>query len=233
MVVVDNTFLTLMLHPEARPPRDRTTKLPIERLDERIELLIETLDEDGETIIIPAPVLTEFLVLAGDDGPKYLTVIDQSRLFRVAPFDQRAAVELAALHLNVRASGGGRRGGQAGTYAKITFDRQIVAIARVNSVTTIYSDDDGVKTFAERYGIQVIQASELALPPEKHPLLRYAEQALLAGDSAGDTGEAKSIAGTAGIISTPIFPAVTLLAPSFNVGSEEKSEETELELPEE
>jgi predicted nucleic acid-binding protein len=177
MVVVDNTFLTLILHPNARPPRDPATNLPVDRLVERIELMIDMLSEDSETIIIPAPVLTEFLVLADKEGPKYISQIDQSPLFRVEPFDQRAAVELAALHLSIRASGGGRRGGQAATYAKITFDRQIVAIARVNSVNTIYSDDDGVKKFAERYEIQVVQSWELPLPPEKHPLLRYAEEA--------------------------------------------------------
>lgn len=161
-----------MLHPNARPPRDPITQLPVSRLNERIDLLIDTLSESGEAIIIPTPVLTEFLVLADKDGPRYISLIDQNRLFRVEPFDQRAAIELASLHLNIRASGGGRRGGQEGTYAKITFDRQIVAIAKVNNATTIYSDDDGIKTFAERQGIQVVQAWELPMPPDKEPLFR-------------------------------------------------------------
>lgn len=90
------------------------------------------------------------------------------------PFDLKAAVELAALHLDVRASGGGRRGGQEGTYAKIAFDRQIVAIAKVNGAHTIYSDDDGVKKFAERYGITVVRTWELPVPEERHPLFRGA-----------------------------------------------------------
>jgi len=172
MVVFDNTFLTLLLHPKARPPLDPSTGRRVDRLDERIELLIMTLDEDGETVIIPTPVITEFLVLANKDGPRYLSHLDSNRLFRVEPFDQKAAVELAALHLDVRASGGGRRGDQEGTYAKITFDRQIVAIAKVNSAHTIYSDDEGVKKFAERYGIFVVRTWELPLPQERHPLFR-------------------------------------------------------------
>ncbi len=69
MVLSDNTFLTLLFHPSAKPPLDPATKLPVDRLAERIELLIDTLGEDGETIIVPAPVLTEFLVMAGKDGP--------------------------------------------------------------------------------------------------------------------------------------------------------------------
>ena len=172
MVVFDNTFLTLLLHPQARPPLDPSTGRRVDRLDERMDLLITTLDEDGETVIIPTPVITEFLVLTDKDGPRYLSHFDSNRLFRVEPFDQKAAVELAALHLDVRASGGGRRGDQEGTYAKITFDRQIVAIAKVNGTQTIYSDDEGVKKFAERYGLSVVRTWELPLPQERHPLFR-------------------------------------------------------------
>lgn len=172
MVVFDNSFLTLVLHPAARPPKDPSTDLPVDRVPERVDLLIDTLSEDGQAIIIPAPVLTEFLVLADKDGPRYLSQIDQNRMFRVESFDIKAAVELAALHLEVRASGGGRRGGQERTWAKIAFDRQIVAIAKVNDAHTIYSDDEGVKKFAERHGIAVVRTWELPVPEDKHPLFR-------------------------------------------------------------
>src|SRR5437588_7452083 len=80
--------------------------------------------------------------------------------------------------------GGGRRGDQEGTYAKITFDRQIVAIAKVNNVTVIYSDDDGVRKFAERNGLTVVRTWELPLPPEKHPLFRHTLETDATADSA-------------------------------------------------
>lgn len=160
-------------------------------MDERIDLLIATLDEEGETIIIPTPVITEFLVLADKDGPRYLSQFDSNRLFRVEPFDQKAAVELAALHLDVRASGGGRRGDQEGTYAKITFDRQLVAIAKVNNTHTIYSDDEGVKKFAERYGISVVRTWELPLPQEKEPLFRNTLNEDNAAEESDDTEESE------------------------------------------
>jgi predicted nucleic acid-binding protein len=193
MVGVDNTFLTLLFHPKARPPKDPSTGLPVDRLDERIDLLIETLEEDAETIIIPTPVLTEFLVLAENDGPRYLTEIDQNRLYRIEPFDVKAAIELAAFHLHVRASGGGRRGVQEGTYAKISFDRQIVAIAKVNGAHTIYSDDEGVKKFAERHGITVVATWELPLPDEKHPLFRYEqEDASESNNALGESDETET-----------------------------------------
>jgi predicted nucleic acid-binding protein len=175
MVLFDNTFLTLVLHPTLkRPPIDPNTKRVVENIPERVELLLETLENDRETIIIPTPVLTEFLLLIGGDGPRILAHFDSDRNYQVEAFDQRAAVELAEMNRAIRAKGGGRRGDQEGTYAKITFDRQIVAIAKVNGVNTIYSDDDGVKKFAERNGIHVVRTWELPLPPEKHPLFRGA-----------------------------------------------------------
>ncbi len=197
IVLFDNSFLTLVLHPTMkRPPLDPSTSRPVERVSERVDLLLETLEKDRETIIIPTPVLTEFLVLAGNDGPLYLTEINSNRNYSVEDFDQRAAVELAAMHLSIRAAGGDRRGEQEGTYAKVVFDRQIVAIAKVNNVTALYSDDDGLGKFAERNGIKVVRTWELPLPPEKHPLFRGAlddaHAGLLEGRVVdGDTPEKK------------------------------------------
>jgi hypothetical protein len=72
MVVIDNTFLSLMLHPRARPPKDPSTQKPVERIEDRIEKLLEDLDSDSERLILPTPVLSEFLILAGADASAYL-----------------------------------------------------------------------------------------------------------------------------------------------------------------
>ncbi len=119
MVLFDNTFLTLVLHPTLKkPPLDPSTGRVVEDVPERIELLLETLEQDRETIIIPTPVLTEFLTLAGDDGPRILTQLEEDRNYSIEPFDKMAAVELAVMNQSIRAKGGGRRGDQEGTYAK-------------------------------------------------------------------------------------------------------------------
>jgi hypothetical protein len=176
MVVVDNNVLTLMLHPDARPPLDPSTGAPVDRIDERVELLIETLEEDGETIIIPTPVLSEFLILADKDGPHYLTVLDKTRVFRIASFDERAAVELAAIHRDEKERhGGDKKGGAKETWAKIKFDRQILAIARTNGAHTIYSDDEGVEKLAKRLGIDIVKTWNLPIPQSKQDNLPFAE----------------------------------------------------------
>lgn len=177
MIVLDNTFLSLLLHPKAKAPRDPVTRSAITRLDDRIELLIDTWEQDSETILIPAPapVLSEFLILADKAGPQYLTDIDGNRLFTVASFDQKAAVELAVMNLALM-RGKTRRGTAQGTWAKINFDRQIVAIAKANNANTIYSDDTGLENFAKQHSISVVKTWELPLPVAKQIELPGVEQ---------------------------------------------------------
>lgn len=165
MKTVDANFLSLFLHPDAKAPNDPATNLPIERLKERIVYLGEVWSETNETIIIPTPVLGEFLILANEDGAKYLVKINNSSNFRIEPFDQRSAIELSALHHNAIAKTGNKRGNQKGNWAKVKFDRQIVAIAKVSQSTHIYTDDKELTSFAESVGLKVTHTWELPKPP--------------------------------------------------------------------
>jgi predicted nucleic acid-binding protein len=169
MVAIDNTTLALLLHPKAKPPNDPATKLPLKKAQERIEQLVTDLDADGERIVIPTPVLSEFMILAGKEGPLYLEKIQAAKTLLVRPFDERAAVELAAMELADRAKAGKKAGTDA-PYQKVKFDRQIVAVAKVNGAHTIYSDDGDVRKFAIKAGLKVVSTWELPLPPSKTPL---------------------------------------------------------------
>jgi len=44
------------------------------------------------------------------------------------------------------------------------FDRQIVAIPLVNEARVLYSDDDGVETFAANCGLAVKRVADLPVP---------------------------------------------------------------------
>jgi len=125
-------------------------------------------EEDNETVLIPTPVLSEFLILADKDGPLYLNEIDANPHFVVAAFDEKAAVELAVMNLAVRqGQSKSKRGDAEGTWSKIVFDRQIVAIAKSNCATVIYSDDGGLEKFAKQQMISVVKSWDLPLPPAK------------------------------------------------------------------
>jgi predicted nucleic acid-binding protein len=169
MITVDNTFLSLLFYPDAKPPKHSVTGKPIDRLKERIDDLIERWKTNRDVILIPTPALSEFLYLVGNDGPLYLAEIDSDSLYAIKGFDPKAAIELAALNLKItRAKGKNRQKREDhDTKAKITFDKQIVAIAIANGSRHIYSDDEGVAKFAAYADINVVTTSDLPPPKAK------------------------------------------------------------------
>jgi len=161
MVVFDNSIFCLTLHPDAKP------RSGVDRVRDRIEHLLNTLRDNRETIIIPAPVLSEFLVFAGSDAPAYLLKIRDSSTLRIEPFDERAAIELADREITARSKGNKRGAATASDWQKVKFDRQIVAIALVHGASAIYSDDPDIVAHGKDCGIPVITLADLPLPPSR------------------------------------------------------------------
>ena len=170
VVAFDNTVLSLLLHPEADAPLDPATGAQITRAQDRMAYLVEQLREEGARILIPAPVLAEFLAFASAD---YLGVINESAHFEIAPFDQRAAVEAAAVQKKANASAKGKKAGLAGTWQTIKVDRQIVAIAKVRNAERIYTTDTDVASLAKESGIIAIGLADLPLPPAEESKLPF------------------------------------------------------------
>jgi len=168
MVVFDTSILLLVLDSGAKAPIDPETGMSVEKAAQRIEYLIESLASQKETIVIPTPVLSEVLVHSGEAMEAYLDTLNGQAVFRVAPFDQKAAIE-AALSLRDAIKRGGHRVDAANpdaTKTKIKFDRQIVAIAKAEGAKVIYSDDSDVHNYAARAGLETYRTSDLGLPPE-------------------------------------------------------------------
>jgi hypothetical protein len=142
-------------------------------LEERIEDLIAAWDADRETVIIPTPALAQFLILAHNEASDYLGKISASAFFKVEAFDERAAVELAAVQIRLGSTSSGRRkrSPQEGTWAKVNFDRQIVAVAKVNNAIAIYSDDKGLANFAKEMGMDCVHSWDLPAPKPRQPNL--------------------------------------------------------------
>jgi hypothetical protein len=169
MVGVDSSFLSIMLHPGTKPPRDLAGKL-VERMQDRIDRLIEDLDVDAERIILPTPALSEFLILAGKQASEYLDKISEMKTFLIKPFDERAAIELAAIELDIR-SKGDKKGGSKDVWQKVKIDRQIVVISKINGAKRIFSEDPGLNTFATSLGIEAVSSWQLPLPAAKQEKL--------------------------------------------------------------
>jgi len=163
VAVFDSTTLLYHLDPDAKPPRDPDTGQPVARAQERVDLLLETFKTQGKTVLIPTPVLSEVLVGAGDAGPQYLDILSNTSRFRIAPFDERAAIELAEMTRKARSSGD-LRAGTGLTRAQLRFDRQILAIARVQNERHIYTDDGNMGKVAAAEGFTVTATRDLSLP---------------------------------------------------------------------
>ncbi len=167
-VVFDSVMLSLFLDPSATPPK------PIDRPQARIQLLVDTLSEAQAKILLPTPALSEFLVVAGSQGPTYLSEIASSAVFEIVPFDLVAAVEAAAQTAKALAAGD-KKAGAKGTWQKVKVDRQIVAIAKVHAADCIYSDDGDVVNLALAAGLQVLGIESLPTPPEDNAKLPLGE----------------------------------------------------------
>jgi hypothetical protein len=157
MVVFDASILMCTLNEKA--------SASVDRAKERVDHLIDQLSKTNDKIIVPTPALSECLVHAGPAASDYLTILNKQACFRIANFDQRAAVETAVMIYQARQRGQKKGGNPEASKAKIKFDRQIVAIAKVEGATAVYSDDDDVCGYAREAGMQAFKLADLPLPP--------------------------------------------------------------------
>ena len=155
----DNSFLTLVFNSKASASVPKAAEL--------VDDLIAELDEKKAKVIIPAPTLTEVLIKAPKSGPTYIEKLKAYSCFQIKPFDEKAAVELAETLIS---SIGKKRSRKTVAKTKITFDRQIVAVAKAHGATRIYSDDKDVRSFSEECGLEAFGLADLKLAPKQQKL---------------------------------------------------------------
>jgi hypothetical protein len=170
---MDNTFLTLLLNPEAPTRPNPATGQPISHSRQRIEALVDDLSRQNGTLLVPTPALAEALC-ASDAIEAYFNDLQQYSAIEIASFDARAAYELGRIIRTANANGD-KRSGQTGAWQHVKMDRAIVAIAVSRSATVFYSDDDRQIAFAKLAGLTVKSTWDLDLPP-KHAQPDLSEQ---------------------------------------------------------
>jgi predicted nucleic acid-binding protein len=161
MVVVDTATLLFILQPDTRGPLGDDGQ-PIPKCRERVELLLKNLSDAGIRVVVPTPVLAELMVSVGSGKIQLLGEINQSAAFSVVAFDQIAAIECACLNDPALQ----KKQGPKETKAKVKFDRQILAIAKVTGAHTLYTDDKQLIGRATANGLKTVRMQDLPVPPE-------------------------------------------------------------------
>jgi hypothetical protein len=169
MILFDCSVLCLTLYPQAGIPNDFRTKKPIDFAKERIDGLIASSEQSGEIILVPTPALSEVLVVVAPDVQKYLDELNNQACFKIVPFGERAAIEVA-LRTKAAIKRANKKDGVATAWDKVKYDRQIVAIAKVEGASIIYSTDRHIHAHAASWGIKVLNVSDLAVPAKQSDL---------------------------------------------------------------
>jgi rRNA-processing protein FCF1 len=160
-VVFDTNMTVMLVRPNAMVARDDKGQ-PVSHAKERVDGLVSQLAADKNKIVIPANVLAELLIRSEpDDRDALIARFARSAHFRVADFDMRAAIELADIE---RKAIGGKRDGVQGSWTKVRFDRQIIAVAVVVGADTIYTDDADLAKHAFKRGIKTVGIGALPIP---------------------------------------------------------------------
>ena len=121
---------------------------------EKYELFENSVKQKKIIIAIPTPVITELL-----SGPvKHVSNEVIGKNLKILPFHYRPSIECADI-LGYKT----KQKEPEGSKAKIKFDCQIVAIAKANNITRIYTDDEQLTKRAKNLGIEVISSRELPL----------------------------------------------------------------------
>lgn len=129
---------------------------------EKLDYLIGTLQKTKTKILIPTPALSEFYVKA---DPEVVANFKGKSAFIIAPFDEKAALECSISVADAIRSRDKKAAQSDAPWQKIKFDHQIVAIAKCNGATTIYSEDAGLRKFAELLGLKALSIDDLPENP--------------------------------------------------------------------
>jgi hypothetical protein len=62
----DAGFIYILIDDRARVPRDAKGKPVVDRAQDRVDFLVQTISERRDKIILPSPALTEFMLLSVD-----------------------------------------------------------------------------------------------------------------------------------------------------------------------
>lgn len=164
-IVIDtNVLVQIMQNENAKELADPVTGAGVDNAFKRAEALVEYIDAVKGIVILPAPVVSEYLL--GIDRNSYqihLDIINSVKSIEVAPFDQIAAIECAMLVSNQEM----KQLDPESKMAKLKYDRQILAIGIAAGAKEIWTHDKGLYKKAIAAGLSVKSLNDIEPKPEQ------------------------------------------------------------------
>jgi len=154
-ILVDANFLVALVNPKLH-----------EELRLRMSTLIEQIEAQKCTLIVPMPALAEYLVGADIAGVESINVLERKTYVFMANFDRAAAFECATLD-SAAIGRGDKRDGSEENWQKVKVDRQLIAIGKSNGAQLIISQDKGVRNTALRVGMSCLSIADLPLSQDR------------------------------------------------------------------
>ncbi|OWY33701.1 PIN domain-containing protein [Herbaspirillum aquaticum] len=136
---------------------------------DRLMGLLQDLIASKTVIGVPAPAWAEFLCGTDIATSPVVMGLRKKSAIRILPFDEVAAFEAAFIHRGAMAIGK-KKGAAKAPWQQVKIDRQILAIARQNQVSTIYTDDENMILEASRLGILTVQSKDIPLKQKQTSL---------------------------------------------------------------
>lgn len=173
-LLVDNNILIQILAPNSTGLTHPDTKALLERADERAQAFVAEAERKNALILIPTPVLSEFLIgVEASKYQEYLDVLNGSACFEVVNFDSAAAIECA--ELPDRKELAQISPGQVAS--KLKYDRQIVGIALAAMADEVWSHDDSLRNIASSKGLTVKSLADVEPPAVQRQMFPPGEDA--------------------------------------------------------
>lgn len=126
----------------------------------KLDALFRELNAKHATILVPTPALTEIMVWAGEARGPYMQILSKNKVFQLAPFDGRAAMECASLLEDAFTKNERKQI----TKTKFKFDWQITAIALSRGADILYSEDGDLERCSAKVGLTFQKPSLLPVP---------------------------------------------------------------------
>lgn len=164
-IVIDtNVLVQIMQNEGAKDLIDPESGVVIDNAFGRAEALIEHIEAVRGTVVLPAPVVAEYLM--GIDRSVYQTHLDilgGTKSIEVASFDQLAAVECAMLLSNQEM----KMLDPDSKMAKLKYDRQILAIALANGAKQLWTHDQQLFKRANAAGLTAKSLASITPKPKQ------------------------------------------------------------------